>query len=313
MNIFEIQETFIENLEPIKRLNKDLKGGAQILTFPEARFLVDAYYMMQDNRIRNGGQIRALSQYGEPNSVLAWLFSQNHTLEKQVARALDAYSGAHPVGQWMRMNVGVGPVIAAGFLAHFDVTKVNSAGGFWKFAGLTPGIQWKKGDIRPWNAGLKTLCWKLGESFVKVSGKEDAYYAQEYLMKKNYYTRKNEAGEYSERAKELSEKFNKSTKAYGFYTGKDSPNNVPMLPPGHIHAMAKRHAVKMFLSHLFEIMYITHHGKRPPEIYAVARLGHKDYVEPPLLSEYMEMLCGEIIDMSHPKIQKENEKVGVKQ
>jgi hypothetical protein len=25
--------------------------------------------------------------------------------------------------------------------------------------------------MRPFNAGLKTLCWKIGESFVKISGK----------------------------------------------------------------------------------------------------------------------------------------------
>ena len=298
MNVFEEQQVFLENLEPIKRLSRDIKAGGKILTFPEARFLVDAYYTMQDNRIRTGGQIRALNAYGEPNSVIVWLNGQNTVLEKQVGSALDMYSRNHPVGQWMRMNYGIGPVIAAGFLAHLDVTKTNSAGGFWKFAGLIPSIEWKKGEIRPWNAKLKTLCWKLGESFVKVSGKDDAFYAKEYLEKKAFYIERNSKGDYQEEALNKAEKVGKGTLAYKWYSGKQ--DGTPKLPPAHIHAMAKRHAVKMFLSHLFEIMYIAHHGKSPPEIYATAILGHKDYVAPPFKQEFLEMMNGETIDMKHP-------------
>lgn len=298
MNIFEEQQAFLDNLEPIKRLSRDIKAGGKILTFPEARFLVDAYYTMQDNRIRTAGQIRALSEYDEPNSVIDWLFKQNMVLEKQVASALDMYSRTHPVGQWMRMHDGVGPVIAAGFLAHLDVTKVNAAGGFWKFAGLIPTIEWKKGEIRPWNAKLKVLCWKLGESFVKVSGKDTAFYAKEYLEKKAFYIEKNDKGEYQEAALKKAEKVGKGTVAYKWYSGKQ--DGIPKLPPAHIHSMAKRHAVKMFLSHLFEIMYIAHHGKNPPEIYATAILGHKDYVAPPFKEEFVEMMNGKTIDMKHP-------------
>ena len=298
MNVFEEQQVFLENLEPIKRLSRDIKAGGKILTFPEARFLVDAYYTMQDNRIRTGGQIRALNAYGEPNSVIVWLNGQNTVLEKQVGSALDMYSRNHPVGQWMRMNYGIGPVIAAGFLAHLDVTKTNSAGGFWKFAGLIPGIKWEKNELRPWNQQLKTLCWLLGESFVKVSGKDDAFYAKEYKDKKAFYIERNNNGSHQEAALKMADRFRKETIAYKWYSGQK--DGMPKFPPAHIHAMAKRHAVKMFLSHLFEIMYIAHHGKSPPEIYATAILGHKDYVAPPFKQEFLEMMNGETIDMKHP-------------
>ena len=48
------------DLEPIKRMSKDISTAAITLSSDEARFLVDAYYAMQNNRIRTKGQVRAL-------------------------------------------------------------------------------------------------------------------------------------------------------------------------------------------------------------------------------------------------------------
>jgi hypothetical protein len=50
-----------EELEPIERLTKDLKEAAITLSDDEARFLVDAYYAMQENRKRTDNQVRALN------------------------------------------------------------------------------------------------------------------------------------------------------------------------------------------------------------------------------------------------------------
>lgn len=262
-------------LESIQRLTKDLKEASYILSDDEARFLVDAYYMMQDNRIRSAGQIRSMAESGEPNAVLQWLLGQNTTLENQVKRALDAYSGAHAVGQWARAQKGIGPVIAAGLLAHFDIHKAPTNGHFWSFAGLDPRNEWKKGEKRPHNASLKTLCWKIGESFVKVSGHEDAFYAHLYLERKEREALKNEALEFADQAKAKLDKFSigKTTDAYKAYSqGK--------LPPAHIHARAKRYAVKRFLSDLHYVWFMNEFGKEPPVPYAVAHLDHAHWVKP---------------------------------
>ena len=53
----------------------------------------------------------------------------------------------------------------------------------------------------PRNASLKNLCWKLGESFVKVSGSEDAFYGQEYAKRKKFEIDRNEQGYYKDHAK----------------------------------------------------------------------------------------------------------------
>lgn len=49
----------------IERLKRDLANAAYTLSKDEARFLVDAYYMMQDNRIRSAAQVRSLSENQE--------------------------------------------------------------------------------------------------------------------------------------------------------------------------------------------------------------------------------------------------------
>ena len=43
---------------------------------------------------------------------------------------------------------------------------------------MNPTVEWKKGEKRPWNASLKVLCWKIGESFVKVSSNPKDFYGK---------------------------------------------------------------------------------------------------------------------------------------
>lgn len=261
------------NLEPIIKLTKDIKEASVILSEQEVRYLVDMYYQMQDGRIRADGQIRAMEKTEEPNLVLQWLSEQHSSLENQVKLALLKYAKSKPIGQWLLSICGIGPVITAGLMAHIDITKAQTAGAIWKFAGLDPNTKWEKGKRRPWNASLKTLCWKAGESFVKVSNNDNDVYGKLYLEKKEYYQKKNKAEEYKEIALEKAKKVGKNTEAYKHYIkGK--------LPPGHIHAMAKRFAVKIFLSHLFDKMYREYYKKEPPKPFAIAILGHAHEIKP---------------------------------
>jgi hypothetical protein len=265
-----------ETMASISRLTRDLAAATTTMTDDEARFLVDAYYMMQDQRIRTDNQVRALSGDAEPHAVLAWLAGQSDTLENQVKRALTKFAQSHRFGAWPMAQVGIGPVITAGLLAHLDINRAPVAGHFWNFAGLNPGIAWEKGQKRPFNAALKTLCWKIGESFVKVSGREDAFYGQIYAAKKVSEIEKNEAGLFADQAAAKLERFKigKTTDAYKAYS-------IGKLPPAHIHARAKRYAVKLFLSHLHETMYEIEYGTTPPLPYAMAHLGHAHKIEVP--------------------------------
>lgn len=255
-------------LESVIRLSRDIKKAASTMTVDEARYLVDTYYQMQANRIRADGQIRAISDSEEPHATLAWLSDNADLLERNIKAALDVFSDAHVVGAWSKTIVGIGPVLSAGLIAHIDISKAPTVGHIWRFAGLDPTVKWEKKSKRPWNASLKTLCWKIGESFVKVSGHEDDIYGHLYLERKAYEMARNDRGELAEQAAAKLEAFRigKGTEARKHY-------DAGRLPPAHIHARAKRWTVKLFLSHWHAVAYRAATGSQAPKPYVLTLAG----------------------------------------
>lgn len=374
--------TIDEDLPPIQRLTRDLANASVTLSATEARFLTDAYYQMQDNRIRSAGQIRSMTETNEPHLVLSWLEDQATMLENQIKRALEKYVDNHPVGVWMKSIYGIGPVISAGMLAHIDIKKAPTVGNIWRFAGLDPTVQWRSseymrgfikasrekvngdnwaalvhiclennkrplsvlkaaemidvipepeqirtylrqrdvdrvlkaeyhadnmlkealgdealpaaykelcGDVkfdwkkitrtmtrRPWNADLKVLCWKAGQSFMKFHKKEECFYGHLYIEKKQQILAQNEQGHFADRSKEIlaAMRYGTDTEAYKSYI-------AGRLPPAHVDASARRYAVKIFLAHLHEQMHRRILGKEPPLPYVIAHMGHAHYIAPP--------------------------------
>ena len=264
-------------LESVTRLSKDIRKAAETLTDAEARFLVDSYYSMQRDRIGQDSAARQIAEAGEPNQVLVWLGGQSNLLENQIKGALEKYTTAHPVGAWMKSIKGIGPVLSAGLLAHIDIAKAPTVGHIWRFAGLDPSNTWNKGEKRPWNATLKTVCWKIGESFVKVStGENPSPYGLVYRERKEFEVAKNEAGDYAgQAAKALATKrFVKGTPTKAIYeSGK--------LPPSHIQARCQRYATKLFLAHLHHVWWETSFGEPPVKPYVITHLGHAHYIGPP--------------------------------
>lgn len=134
-------------LTPIEKLTKDLREASRRLGKGEARFLVDAYYKMQEDRIRSSHQVRTLAEATEghpqePHDVIAWLMGQEEQLEKQILTALNYYSASDVAGVWARANKGIGPVISAGLLANIEIEKAPTVGHIWRFAGLDPTSRW---------------------------------------------------------------------------------------------------------------------------------------------------------------------------
>lgn len=202
-------------------------------------------------------------------------------LENQIRRALDTWSEGQELGRWAKSICGIGPVIAAGLLAHIDIAKAPTAGHIWRFAGLDPTMEWKKGEKRPWNASLKTLCWKIGESFVKVSGNKKDFYGKLYLERKDAEQKRNESGSLADQAAAKLAKFKigKKTEAYGHYS-------AGKLPPAHIHARAKRWTVKLFLAHYQQVGWTMATGQTPVRPYVLEHLpGHVHAIEPPNFSQ----------------------------
>lgn len=265
-------------LEALEKLSKDIKNASVTITDKEARFLVDTYYQIQEYRKRTNNQCRSLNNSDqEPNELLKFFAKNFETMEKNMKSSLKTYVESNPIGVWLLSICGIGEVIAAGLIAYIDIHKVQTAGQIWAYAGLDPTKPWGKGMQRPWNAKLKTLCWKIGESFVKVSKKENDFYGKIYLQRKEYENEKNLNLEYKDQAQQMLEKFNfkKDTEAYKFYS-------QGMLPPAHIHSRAKRYAVKIFLSHLFDVWYRLENNAEPPKPFAISQLNHAHMIDPPI-------------------------------
>jgi hypothetical protein len=293
-----------KDLAPLVKLTKDLRNASRTLSPSEARYLVDRYYQIQQYRTSAKNQIRA-SESEEPNEVIVWFADNFEELEKNIKKALDAYTSSHSVGVWAKSIIGIGPTFAAGLLAHIDAKKAPTAGAVWSYAGYNPSVEWKKGQKRPWNADLKKLMYLVGESFCKVQNNPKDVYGKLYKQRKEQEINKNLAGDFADQAIAKLEKFNigKDTDAYKWYAGcissedatkiildktgsvkefaKEPGSGTRMLPPAHINERSKRYAVKIFLAHFHEILFEYEFGIKPPNPYAISILGHAHKLEVP--------------------------------
>lgn len=263
-------------LEEVEKMTKDLRLCAKSLTLGSARQIFDTRQQIQNYRIAAAGQVRAQIESEESQVLHRYLMNQMSGVENNIEKLLKSFADARPEGKWAQSICGVGAVFAAGLLAHVQAEEGRSVSSKWRFAGLDPTVKWEKKTKRPWNAKLKVLCYLIGESFVKVSGRESDIYGKYYKARKEQEQRKNEAGEFAEQAKAaLADKnYGKETVAREYY-------EKGMLPPAHIHARARRYAVKLFLSHYYSVAYFVKYGRLPAVPYAIAVLGHKDYIRIP--------------------------------
>lgn len=264
--------------ESIQRLDRDLRSASRLLGQREARYLVDAYYAIQDFRIQAGGQVRASDESGEPNRVLHWVFDSMRRLEGDIQKSLGEFADRYVIGEWLQSIVGIGPVISAGLLSHLDVRDKKTAGHFWRFAGLDPTQKWEKKTKRPWNAKLKVLCWKAGESFIKFQNNKNDFYGRLYVARKEFEIRRNDSGECAEAAKAAL-----SAKRYGAETEARKHYESGKLPPAQIHARARRWVEKLFLSHVHHAMYSDFYGAAPMQPYAfqITDQDHRHFIDLP--------------------------------
>jgi len=263
-------------MEPISKLTKDLKAAARTLDVEEARYLVDQYYVLQDARIRADGQVRAMTETKEPHEVLLWLGDNAGRLEQSIKAALQKFVEAQRHGRWLLSIYGIGPVIAAGLIAHINIERAATAGSIWRFAGLDPTVTWEKGKKRPWNADLKVLCWKAGESFKKFSNREECFYGHIYRERKAQEIERNRAGMFKDQAA-----VTLATKRFQRDTTTRTAYEAGLLPDGRLDLRASRYAVKLFLSHLHSVMYEVATGQKPARPYVIEHLGHASMIAPP--------------------------------
>lgn len=262
----------------------------------EIRAMSGEKYMVIDKKT---GKKKYVIKIKEPTNLVEWVFMNLRRVEGTIKASLNRYTDNEPTGMgaWAKAICGIGPVLSAGFLAHIEMDPwicanrhklkvacrpqhpcagelckripLRAVGSVWRFSGQDPTSVWEKGKKRPWNARLKVLCWKTGESFVKNQNRKNDVYGKLFVQKKAEEQAKNEAGEFAEQAKAvlLRKKIGKDTEAYKAYS-------VGKLPPAHIHARARRWTIKIFLYHWFAEAYRRRWNKEAPMPYVIEHLGH---------------------------------------
>lgn len=330
------EDTTDQELTLDVRLSKDLKKAAALVTHDQARYLIDLFYQMQQSRIAAAAIVRSSEESGEPHLFTSWSGGIFAKTENAIKAVLDIYSDQSRAARWAKSQMGIGPVISAGLLAHIDIKRCPSVSALWRFAGFDPTSEWlgkekstalvaeilgkgkwreptedewlqiamrthrqveKLKEVsrdektsavtrasliaalakRPWNANLKTLlAFKLGESFVKVCNRPTAFYGQFYAQQKAKLKLENAAGKFAPAAAEMliKKNFHADTIAKQHYQN-------GLLPDAHIHARARREAVKLFLSHYFEVLYEDTFNVKAPKPYTFAFMGHVHYIPPP--------------------------------
>jgi len=279
-----LEERYIDIFVPTidRTLSRELRNISGQMDREASRSIVDLYYRIQEHRIALAGQVRSLTKDEKSVEIPAHFLNQMMNLEKSIVPALQSFAQSYQVGRWSIAQHGIGPVLSAGLIAHIDINKAPTAGHIWSYAGLNPNQVWEKGQVRPWNAQLKVLCWKIGQSFMKFHNNENSFYGHLYKQDKLRRIERNESGGNAEFAARL---LNEKNYRGGTITRERLESG--MLPDAQIDAQARRYAVKMFLSHWHEIAYWAEFGKAPVAPYVLEHGGHAHYIAPPFKEEFI--------------------------
>jgi hypothetical protein len=189
----------------------------------EIRFLIERYYQVQEHRIATGNQVKKLEENDE-SEMLIQFYERFHELERDIEKYVSKEFKRHEMYEWLKDVKGIGPILGASLISYIDIEKAQHASSVWKFCGLAVNPETGEADRKTkgqkiaYSPFMRTQLWKIGESFVKQKGE----YRTIYDTSREFYNRKfpNEVIEGKRH------KYNRA----------------------HLHAMAKRRTVKIFLS-----------------------------------------------------------------
>lgn len=138
-------------LDKAMSLSRDLKKEIRSIdhiSTNEMKFLVQEFYQFQDIRKSAENQIRSIQQgfdTGATTTVktLDYVSKNAQITENGIKNIIQTICESDEVGRWLMSTKYIGPVLAGGCLAYFDVTNKQYASQFISYAGLND-------NNRPW-------------------------------------------------------------------------------------------------------------------------------------------------------------------
>lgn len=188
--------------------------------------------------------------------------------EKYVDARVAALIEAHPAYPWFSRVKGVGRENIAKVVGLIDIQEANTVSSLWKFAGFAPvngkAEKRQKGAKLHYNAQLRSMSWRLANSLLKARGKFYQYYLEQ---KDKYQQRFQHEGKQIVPASRLPENEGK----------RYEPDNI--ISKGHIHNMALRKMIKLFLALLW-VTWREAEGLPTRSPYPLEYLGHNHQITP---------------------------------
>jgi len=231
--------------------------------------LVDAALTIERLRVASEVRQSHLARQGKQDPETDELHRRIKDLEDFVDGRVAHLIESHPAYPWFSLVKGVGKENIAKVVALIDITRDDTPSSLWKFAGFSvdDGIAPRRirgGGKLSYNSQLRSLCWRLGSSLVRAKGKFYDYYLKE---KDKYYQRYENQGVEIVPATSLPKKNGKRYEPDG------------MISEGHIHNMALRKMIKLFLVCLW-VVWREEEGLSVTKPYAIDRLWHNSYIDP---------------------------------
>lgn len=230
--------------------------------------LVDATLVIE--KLRVSAQVRKthLSLHDRDDPETNELLNRIKGLEDYVDGRIAELIQLHPAHPWFSLVKGIGKENIAKVVACIDITKDDTPSSLWKFAGFSVegGVAPKRikgGGKLEYNSQLRVLCWRLGSSLLRAKGKFYEYYLSE---KDKYYQRFENKEIRIVPATSLPKK---NGKRY-------EPDD--MISEGHIHNMALRKMIKLFLVCLW-VVWREAEGLPVTKPYAIDILKHASYID----------------------------------
>jgi len=223
------------------------------LKHPRLRILVEGYYDMQKLRLSLENRLRIYERFGlltPPQAatlqgVTLDIKAQEKTYEQLVA---DEVGNIPIYTSWLKDIKGVGPIMAAGLIAWVDdPARFDTVSRLWAYAVGKPGERRRRGVKVGYNPTLKTHCWKIAGQMIRV---RNGRYRDLYLSFKDTYSKREDLKAIEKGSFKL-----------------------------HIHLMALRKMVKIFLQH-FWVEWRKAEGLPVTEPYVMDKLGHTSYIKP---------------------------------
>lgn len=230
--------------------------------------LVDAQLMIE--RLRISTQIRqthlGLQKRHDPETDA--LLIEINNLEKYIDGRVANLVKAHPAYPWFSRVKGIGNENIAKVIGLVDIERASTISALWKFAGyaVEDGHAPKKtkGEKLSYNSRLRSMSWRLGGSLLKGKG---CFYDYYLAQKERYVQRFTNEGKEIVPAAQLPK-----------VNGKKQESDK-YISDGHIHNMALRKTIKLFLACLW-LTWREFEGLSVTMPYAIEQLKHDSFIDP---------------------------------